>query len=155
MRSPPVLLLTICTLLIANLVSASESVLRSLDVAPVLHFTLARRGGKFAATEWTKDYVNLTYLTEELEKIEDRFNLTQRVVKGNKLVRKAKTNGAKGSDEEALMGKIADDGLWFVACFFLDSPSDPSRRDSPFGLIKVSGTQRLRLANHRRRSRRI
>lgn len=121
MHSPSVL--TILTLLaIANLAWGSISVLRSLDTAPVLHFTLARRGGSFAATEWTKDYVNLTYLAQELEKIEDRFNLTQRVVKGNKLVRKAKIVGAKGSGEGALMGKIADDGLWFVSCFFLDSP---------------------------------
>lgn len=93
----------------------SPSVLRSLDVAPVFHFTLTRRGGNFAATEWTKDYVNLTYLTQEVEKIEDRFNLTQRVVKGNKLVRKAKIDGTKGSDEGALMGKIAEDGLWSVS----------------------------------------
>lgn len=129
MHSASILLVMISTLLsIVNLALSSQSVLRALDVAPVLHFTLARRGGKFAATEWTKDYVNFTYLTQELEKIENRFNLTQRVVKGNKLVRKAKIDGAKGLDEGALMGKIADDGLWFVSCFFLDSPSDPSPR---------------------------
>lgn len=121
MQSPS-FLITFTLLSIANLALGSISVLRSLDVAPVLHFTLARRGGSFAATEWTKDYVNLTYLVQELEKIEDRFNLTQRVVKGNKLVRKAKIGGAEGSDEGALMSKIADDGLWFVSCFFLDSP---------------------------------
>lgn len=123
MRSPSVL--TISTLLaIANLAWGSISILRSLDTAPVLHFTLARRGGSFAATEWTKDYVNLTYLTQQLEKIEDRFNLTQRVVKGNKLVRKAKIVGAKGSDEGALMGKIADDGLWYAKIKIGEPPQE-------------------------------
>ena len=109
------LILTTSTLLsFPSPISASPSVLRSLDASPVLHFTLARRGGSFAATEWTKDYINLTYLTQELEKIEDRFNLTRRVVKGNKLVRKAKVDTSNGSDGAALMGKVADDGLWLV-----------------------------------------
>lgn len=94
--------------------SGAQSVLQSLDTAPVLHFTLARRGGKFAATEHAKDYVNLTLLVQELGKVENRFNLTQRVIKGNRLIRKAKIEAAPGSDEGALMGKIADDGLWFV-----------------------------------------
>lgn len=143
MHSASILLFIITTLSsVVNLASSSQSVLRALDVAPVLHFTLARRGGKFAATEWTKDYVNFTYLTQELEKIENRFNLTQRVVKGNKLVRKAKIDGAKGSDEGALMGKIADDGLWLVSCFLLDGPSDPSLRScanqrSRYAKIKI------------------
>lgn len=92
----------------------AQSVLQSLDTAPVLHFTLARRGGKFAATEYGKDYVNLTLLAQELGKVEGRFNLTQRVIKGNRLVRKAKIEAMPGSDQGALMGKIADDGLWFV-----------------------------------------
>lgn len=94
--------------------SGAQSVLQSLDTAPVLHFTLARRGGKFSATEYAKDYVNLTLLAQELGKVEGRFNLTQRVIKGNRLVRKAKIESVPGSDQGALMGKIADDGLWFV-----------------------------------------
>lgn len=108
-------LLTASLLLLnSTAVASSQSLLRSLDAAPVLHFTLARRGGSFAATEWTKDFVNLTYLTQELERVEARFDLTRRVVKGNKLVRQAKTDGIKGSDEGALMGNIAEDGSWFV-----------------------------------------
>lgn len=91
-----------------------QSVLRSLDTVPVLHFTLARRGGVFAANEWLQDYVNMTYLANELDKTEGRYNLTRRVIKGNKLVRKAKTDGVNGQDERALMGKLADDGLWFA-----------------------------------------
>lgn len=91
---------------------ASAPALRSLDTAPVLHFTLTRRGGKFAPTEFARDYVNLTYLAEELEKTEARFNLTKREVKGNKLVRKAKNNEVGGRDPSALMGEVAADGVW-------------------------------------------
>lgn len=91
-----------------------QSTVRSLDSASVLHFTLARRGGSFAANEWLQDYVNLTYLSQELQKTEDRFNLTRRVVKGNRLVRKAKLDGSTSHNEGTLMGKVADDGLWFV-----------------------------------------
>lgn len=97
-----------------TLAPGAQSVLQSLDTAPVLHFTLARRGGKFAATEYAKDYVNLTLLAQELGKVEGRFNLTQRVIQGNRLVRKAKIESVPGSDQGALMGKIAEDGLWFV-----------------------------------------
>ena len=90
------------------------AVLRSLNPVPVLHFTLARRGGNFAANEWLQDHVNLTYLVDELERTEARYNLTRRVIKGNKLVRKAKIDGVGGQDKTALMGKLADDGLWFI-----------------------------------------
>ena len=86
----------------------------SLDTAQVLHFTLTRRGGKFAPTEFARDYFNLTYLAEELDKTEARFNLTKREVEGNKLVRKAKNNDAGGKDPDALMGEVAADGIWSV-----------------------------------------
>lgn len=85
---------------------------RSLSTAPVLHFTLTRRGGKFSPTEFARDYVNLTYLAQELETTEARFNLTKREVKGNKLVRKAKSNDVGGRDPNALMGEVAADGIW-------------------------------------------
>lgn len=90
------------------------SVLRSLNTVPVVHFTIARRGGGFAANEWLRDYVNMSYLVEELDRTEGRYNLTRRVIKGNKLVRKAKIDGVNGQDKTALMGKLADVGLWFI-----------------------------------------
>lgn len=93
---------------------AAEASLRSLDNAPVLHFTLARRGGGFAATEHSGDNVNLTYLARELDKTEGRFDLTKREVKGNKLVRKAKTSAAGGRNEGVLMGEVAADGTWYI-----------------------------------------
>ena len=94
--------------------SSAHAVLRSLDTAPVVHFTLARRGGEFAATEPGRDLVNLTYLVEELDRAEARFNLTRREVKGNKLVRKVKINEVREKDEGALMGDVAADGVWCI-----------------------------------------
>lgn len=94
------------------LVVATSSVLRSLDTAPVLHFTLNRRGGKFPPTEFGRDHVDLGYLAQQLEKTEARFNLTQRLVEGNKLVRKAKDAPAGVKDEGALMGEVAEGGMW-------------------------------------------
>ena len=58
--------------------------------------------------------MNLTYLVEELDKVEARFNLTRREVNGNKLVRKAKVNEHGGKEEGALMGSVATDGIWCV-----------------------------------------
>ena len=99
--------------LFLSLTVATAPAIRSLDDAPVLHFTLFRRGGKFAPIEHTCDYVNMTYLAQELEKTESRFNLTQREVKGNKLVRKAKSNGF-GSEENGLtMGEETTDSIWY------------------------------------------
>ena len=96
-----------------------QSTLQSLDTAPVLHFPLARRGGPFSASaELHKDYANLAYLNYELERAENRFNLTRRVVTGNKLVRKAKFGGNAGQDGDLLMGTIADDGIWSVFLLF-------------------------------------
>ena len=85
--------------------------LHALDTAPVLHFTLARRGGVVNTTAFVKDYVNLPNLLRNLEKAEARFNLTKREVEGNKLVRKAKDLGGKGG-EGVLMGEVAAEGVW-------------------------------------------
>lgn len=100
----------ICLTLAA--VSPNPDALRSLDTAPVLHFTLTRRGGTFSPTEFGRDEINLIYLLQELEKTEARFNLTQRQVKGNKLVRTAKGEG--GKQEGNLMGDVAGDGIWLA-----------------------------------------
>lgn len=109
-----VLILTSLALIYFPASASVQAVLRSLDTAPVLHFTLARRGGAFAANEWLRDHVNMTYLANELDKTEGRYNLTRRVIKGNRLVRKAKIDGVNGQDKTVLMGKLADVGLWFT-----------------------------------------
>jgi hypothetical protein len=56
----------------------------------------------------------MIYLSQELEKTESRFNLTQREVKGNKLIRKAKSNGSGGEEKGLTMGDAATDGIWYV-----------------------------------------
>ena len=94
--------------------AASHSVLRSLDNAPVIHFTISRRDGAFKGTVGDEDWVDLDYLVHHLEIAECRFNLTKRVVKGNKLVRKAKTDGTAGQEGTGLMGDIASSGNWYV-----------------------------------------
>ena len=118
-------LLAIITIILSSALAAKPA-LRSLDTAPALHFTLTRRGGKFAATEFGRDYVNLTYLAEELDKTEGRFNITKREVKGNKLVRKAKGDEVGGRDPNALMGEVAVDGTWYVS-FIRSSDGRPAR----------------------------
>ncbi len=92
----------------------TPSVLRSLDNVPILHYTLNRRGGSFAPTESAYDHVNLSYLAQQLETADARFNLTQRQVEGNKLVRKAKIPATGSKDEGALMGEVASEGVWYV-----------------------------------------
>jgi len=55
----------------------------------------------------------LTFLAEELEMAEARFNLTRREVRGNKLVRKAKERDVGGKEEGRLMGSLGLDGRWY------------------------------------------
>ncbi|KAL8712049.1 MAG: hypothetical protein Q9220_003745 [cf. Caloplaca sp. 1 TL-2023] len=92
----------------------AQTLLQSLDNAPVVHFTLARRGGTFEATIPGNDSLEMDYLLQELHRAEARFNFTRREVKGNKLVRKAKSKAVGGNDDESLMGDIAANGTWFA-----------------------------------------
>lgn len=145
MRLPPPLVL-LFGLLSSTLATATAP--RSLDAAPVLHFTLTRRGGKFSPTESAVDYVNLTSLVQELEKTEARFNLTKREVKGNKLVRKAKTNDAGGDDSNALMGEVAIDGIWQAPSSYQET-----RRRLLIHDCLVAGMRRSRLGTHHKKLR--
>ncbi|KAI9879838.1 MAG: hypothetical protein M1830_006861 [Pleopsidium flavum] len=90
------------------------------SVPPVLHFTIARRGGAFP----TENVANLTFLAEELEKAEARFNLTRREVRGNKLVRKAKERDVGGKEEGSLMGNLGLDGRWFAKISIGEPPQE-------------------------------
>ena len=111
-----ILLLALTSGLLSSTLATTPT-LRSSDTARTLHFTLTRRGGKFAAIESGRDYVNLTYLSQELEKTEAGFNLTKREVKGNKLIRKPKSDDVGAKDSNALMGAVAVDGIWQVLSF--------------------------------------
>lgn len=105
------LAVVLTTALILYNTVTTTAVLRSLDNAPVQHFTITRRGGKFEPTVFGCDYVNMTYLAQELAKTEARFNLTKREVKGNKLIRKAKSDGSRGRD---LTEQVATEGIWYA-----------------------------------------
>ena len=91
---------------------ASQTTLQAIDELPVVHFTLARRGGTFEATIPGNDTLELDFLLEHLENVEARFNFTRREVRGNKLVRKAKSRAIGGKDEDELMGELAINGTW-------------------------------------------
>ncbi|KAL8778011.1 MAG: hypothetical protein Q9213_007609 [Squamulea squamosa] len=95
-------------------IHSAQAVLKSLDSAPVVHLTLARRGGTFEGTVPGNDSVEMELLLEQLEMAEARFNLTRREVKGNKLVRKAKSRALGGKDDDELMGQMASNGTWFA-----------------------------------------
>ena len=97
------------TVALLSLPFVASTSLRSLDNASVQYFTISRRGGKFQATVFGFEHVNMTYLAQELERTENRFNLTQRQIKGNKLVRKKKDQGAGG---RALTEQVASQGIW-------------------------------------------
>lgn len=104
------------SLLIASIpcTNGYQTILHSLDNAPVVHFTVARRGGTFEATVPGNDSVEMDFLLEQLRMAEARFNLTRREVKGNKLVRKAKSRALGGKDDDELMGQMALNGTWWA-----------------------------------------
>ena len=102
----------LCMIMMLLALLSEALLLRSLDTAPVSHFTLARRGGSFTSTESPRDNINLTHVVQLQVKAESRFNLTKREVKGNRLVRKAKLNAIGGHEEGVLMGNVAADGIW-------------------------------------------
>ncbi|MCJ1288023.1 hypothetical protein MMC26_007376 [Xylographa opegraphella] len=94
--------------------ASSAEILQSLDDVPVLHLTISRRGGRFESFASGEEVANLTHLAEELKKVEERFNLTRREVKGNKLVRKPKVRGVGGNEVGVLMGEVAGAGKWYA-----------------------------------------
>ena len=59
-----------------------------------------------------RDHVDLATLSLELQKTENRFNLTKREVSGNKLVRKARLQATDGTKDGVLMGEVASNGIW-------------------------------------------
>ena len=99
--------------LFAVATASNLQLIQSLDDSPVLHFKLRRRGGSFLSNEKEHQIANLTYLAAELERVEARFNLTRREVKGNTLIRKAKEKTIGLRDERDLMGKVAEKGHWY------------------------------------------
>ncbi|KAI9783791.1 MAG: hypothetical protein M1839_003127 [Geoglossum umbratile] len=56
----------------------------------------------------------MTFLSEQLAAAEARFNLTQREIVGNKVVRKAKKKAVGGGEYGGLMGEVGRMGGWFA-----------------------------------------
>lgn len=78
------------------------------NAPPTLHFPLFRRGGPFAPNR-TAD---LDFLKDQLAAAEARFNLTQREVRGNKIVRAPNAKNAGGAESAKLIGEIGRLGNW-------------------------------------------
>jgi hypothetical protein len=77
---------------------------------PPIHYTISRRGGSFPAP----DIANLTYLLEQLQVVESRFNATTRDFVGNKVVRKPRRlHGTQASS--TLLGDVGREGNWFAS----------------------------------------
>jgi hypothetical protein len=77
---------------------------------PPIHYTIARRGGSFPAS----DNANLTYLLDQLQVVESRFNATTRDFVGNKVVRKPRRlHGTQASS--TLLGDVGREGNWFAS----------------------------------------
>jgi hypothetical protein len=83
--------------------------LASEHLAPI-HYTISRRRGSFPAP----DIANLTYLLEQLEEVELRFNATTRDFVGNKVVRKPKRRHGTQANS-ILLGEVGREGNWFAS----------------------------------------
>ncbi|KAI9715826.1 MAG: hypothetical protein M1828_000567 [Chrysothrix sp. TS-e1954] len=97
-------------LLTALLLGIVNGAIGDHKVPPIVHFTLERRAGPFM---WNKT-ANLKYLVEQLETAESRFNVTQREVRGNKVVRAPKTKAVGGDERSKLIGDIGREGNWYT-----------------------------------------
>ncbi|KAI9763337.1 MAG: hypothetical protein M1840_000602 [Geoglossum simile] len=85
--------------------------LLAFDPTPTaIHFTISRRGGAFPST----DLADMELLSEQLAAAEARFNLTQREIVGNKVVRKAKKKVVGDGEYGGLIGEVGRMGGWFA-----------------------------------------
>ena len=83
------------------------------DEQPALHLPIYRRGGSFETFDPGNETASLTGLAAELIKTRQRYDLTHRVINGNKLVRKAKRSEDVGKDNDVLMSEVEVDGRWY------------------------------------------
>lgn len=98
----------------------------TIATLPPLHYTITRRGGSFPAP----DTANLTFLQSTLADINARFTNSERILKGNKVVRVPKrwhdgqiTNATNSKPRSgthlqpgtSLLGEVGNDGSWFTS----------------------------------------
>lgn len=62
----------------------------------------------------TNRTADLPYLLEQLHLAEDRFNSTQREVKGNKVVRAPRAKAVGGGNTDRLIGETGKKGIWYA-----------------------------------------
>ncbi|TGO76428.1 hypothetical protein BELL_0156g00150 [Botrytis elliptica] len=98
----------------------------TIATLPPLHYTITRRGGSFPAP----DTANFTFLQSTLADINARFTNSERILKGNKVVRVPKrwhdgqitntTNSKPRSGTHlqpgtTLLGEVGNSGSWFMS----------------------------------------
>ena len=94
------------------------------DEVPALHLPIYRRRGSFESfAPEIGEFVDWTRLKTELDAVRARYNLTRRVIRGNKIVRVSKTIERDVVSEEersvpkshnGLIGSVGVDGRWRV-----------------------------------------
>ncbi|KAF2101588.1 hypothetical protein NA57DRAFT_35284 [Rhizodiscina lignyota] len=94
----------------------------SLDVSlpPGVHFTIRRRGGAFSIPLHPGEVANMTFLSQQLDIAEGRFNHTTRKFSGNTVVRIAKDRRLWEEDHGKLLGRVGKEGSWRLG----DPPQD-------------------------------
>lgn len=97
------------TLSLALLVPGIFAAIGEYRAPPAVHYPLKRREGAFALNR-TAD---LDELLEQLAAVEQRFNLTSREVRGNRVVRVPR-EGPEGGPLTEPMGEVGRNGSWFV-----------------------------------------
>ncbi|KAF1992362.1 hypothetical protein K402DRAFT_416032 [Aulographum hederae CBS 113979] len=102
------------TILLAFSATITSSSTATRQLPPGIHFTLSRRGGPFYdnGADGNPDFANLTFLAQQLEIAEARFDQTRRVIRGNRVVRVPKQEGRHVDDR--LLGEVGREGSWFV-----------------------------------------
>ena len=100
----------LCIFLLGLIIAFSEA----SRFSRVVHYTIERRGGRFPVNP----IANMTFLTEQLQAAEARFNKTRREMHGNKVVRRPKDNDMNKVDLGKLIGEVGRDGAWYVGLYF-------------------------------------
>ena len=102
-------MITLPALLVAALLAITQPVQSRHSSTNAIHFVLARRNGAFAPNR-TAD---LDLLSSQLAEAEAKFNLTQREVRGNKVVRAPRGKAVGGGETNKLIGEIGRAGNWY------------------------------------------
>jgi hypothetical protein len=85
----------------------------AVENLPPIHYTISRRSGSFPTPDIANN-ANLTFLLEQLQIVEQRFNTTTRDFTGNKVVRRPRRlHGTQASS--IMLGDVGREGNWFAS----------------------------------------